>query len=162
MIIKKNKHFSAFLPCLTSKDSMTRKVTFTESCRYYLWNENQLDYNKLFGFTCSLFDSPHSNSIRFGWRYNCLSKKIEVVEYWYKNKKRHIPENPIPLNIGTEYIFSIQTTDEGMPLLQVSKESTILMKKVIELNLSKGPKWVLGLYFGGNEKSPHEIEILIN
>lgn len=147
IFIRKSKSFS-----------IIKEFNFTDSAIYHFDNDNQWDVNKLFGFSIGMH---HNNSFRFGWRPNKDLTKMEIVGYEYHNKIR-IPTIPIlevELNKWYKYeIAYIPSTSEIQYVVMDDKNVTI-KRSPIELkhNLSWGYK--LFLYFGGNEKAPHDILI---
>ena len=88
MLIKKGTHSPFRIPkLLVDCNILSYKVRFTDSCKYTLPPEDQLDVNNLFGI--GYFPYHHKNSVRFGWRYNPEQPdKMEIMGYWYDNGER--------------------------------------------------------------------------
>jgi hypothetical protein len=135
-----------------SKDTIRRKVTFTESCRYNLGDDDQLDWNKLFGLSLGGFH--HDNSVRYGWRYNPSTDLIEVAAYYYIDGVRN-SKKIFHFEIGEEYEMVITVTEHKY-IFHVPGKGLIT-----SVNKNKTAKWgyELGLFFGGNKPAPHKIEV---
>jgi hypothetical protein len=136
--IKKGGHYSSPLSFKlhTGVDKLSYIVKFTDSCRYDLGNDNQLDWNKLFGVSVGYHKN---NSIRLAWRYNKETELIEIAKYSYFEGTRYMSTEIGELEINTETILTLNIPE--------------LWKK----------KWgyYLNPYFGGNEVAPHDIKIHI-
>lgn len=159
--------FGGFLLRRITQDSVYNaftRYTFYPSCKYEI-GEDQSDVNKLFGLSLG---NHHNNSIRIGWRY--LNSKLEICYYAYKNGKR-IPtkvihalelmeDKPLTLDIGL--IYNRKTNEVNISVELVSPDDINIRwsNLIYELDDTK-PLWSygLGLYFGGNRKSPHTIKI---
>lgn len=155
--IKKGRHYSNFaLPkILISKSQLKECIEFTDSCRYNLNSEDQLDVNKLFGI--GYFPAHRINSVRFGWRYDLDSKKMEILAYWYTDKTRHM-ESMFFVDIGVKYNYTINIDNNKHLLVISDSNSEILASKEIIF-----PKRFLGYYlkpfFGGNRPAPNSMTI---
>ena len=74
--IEKDKHGAAGMQIgIFSGDEIKFAAKFNSSAIYDLGNDNQDDVNKLFGFS-DCYSAHHSNSARFGWRWNLESSKF--------------------------------------------------------------------------------------
>lgn len=134
---------------------MRRKVTFTDSCRYELPSIEQKDTNKLFGWGY-LNGGHHKDSARFGWWYNPLTGLVHLAAYCYvKGERKTKPITTMRIDetavleiakYDLNYVFRVN----GIELVRVN---TRMHKK----------KWAypLGLYFGGNLVSPHNMKVKI-
>lgn len=165
MIIKRNTHAPFRLPRILIKPEALRyEVEFTESCRYRFGTDDDADVNKLFGIAFITWGSfwfviknlfkgrlkalHHYNSIRWGWRYDALSGRIELIKYVYINGDRFMIYSA-SLNIGksadldiikyNEYKWDIFSSYINMPNTWLCYE--------------------LNPYFGGNRTAPHDMEI---
>lgn len=134
-------------------------VRFTDSCRYDLGDENQLDINKLFGI--GYFPSHRHNSMRFGWTYSRERDVIQLWAYWYANGKRtytHLQNVNIGQLVGlkiTTTMINIKhrvTTGHG---LFINGEQKIWVPGI------RQTKWayLLRPYFGGDRVAPHDMWI---
>lgn len=163
IIIRKNKHYPFFLFCLPFPIWFWKKKTtqkkryfkFTESCLYDLKDEDQLDINKLFGF--SIGHHHKQNSFRFGWRSNLNSKEIEIFTYEYHNGIRQKPKHLCNLELDNKYHrFHIIYN----PITQstfYNVDNTFFCISKFSLNKKHGLGYSLEPYFGGNEEAPHDI-----
>ncbi|MEO6305625.1 MAG: hypothetical protein ABIP51_20855 [Bacteroidia bacterium] len=137
-------------------------ISFDSTWDYILSNNyDQQDINKLIGF--GFPPGVHTNSIRFGGRYNPLSKKVEILSYYYVNKVR-----------GFELLYSDCLLDGTVYtlILEVNKKSYILSieqnGKLIgtSFEIKKGHNqffgYILKPYFGGNQAAPQLINTRIS
>jgi hypothetical protein len=155
-IIKKGNHYSGFsLPQITFGDqTIIHRLIFTDSCRYNLNNEDQLDVNKLFGI--GYLPSHHQKSCRFGWRYNVEKDQMEILAYWYDGGKRYF-EHLCWVNIGEAATYLVKSTKDRHYL--IAKTSSGTFTKILDFGHSLiGYK--LKPFFGGNQKAPQDILIL--
>jgi hypothetical protein len=158
-LIKKGKHYSGFsLPSISFGEKTISKVlSFSESCRYDLKSEDQLDVNKLFGI--GYLPSHHQFSCRFGWRYDLTNEKMEILAYWYDSGKRYF-EHLCWLEIGQRRaVFTIKATKEKH-YLSVETDGNAFTK-----TLDFGIKMIgyeLKPFFGGNQAAPHDMIIYIS
>lgn len=154
--IKEGRH-SAFPPTLglfIDKQSITKTVSFDDSCRYTLADGDQEDVNKLFGI--GYFWSHHTDSARFGWRYNPSKDKIELLAYCYVNGERVI--NPITdLDFNKDYNLTLNIN----PNIYTFYLDNALKTGVYKTH-NKRFGFPLGPYFGGNKPAPHKITIKLN
>lgn len=141
------------------KKSMTRKVIFHSDCRCDLGNDNQYDWNKLFGV--GYLWSPHTDSARFGWRYNKQNDVIEIGAYAYVSGERTM-----------NYIGSVPLEQECTLSLIISKKyydfslqydgGTAGIGDIIPKTTNKLFSYKMGLYFGGDEVAPHDMHVTID
>jgi len=156
--IKKGKHFSGnffykLLNFFNFKKSIKFNVKFDESSYYDLGNPNQLDVNKLFGFSTGYH---HKNSARFGW--NSVAKdSVAIYSYCYVDGVRKI--NFITnIKINSEYKMSIVDRRFYYFFSVIDSNGNVFRDNVSKNNIS-GVGYSLWPYFGGDEKAPHDIEI---
>lgn len=159
--IKKGKHYSNKLfyklfHLFNTEQRIKFIVKFDKSSYYDLGNPNQLDINKLFGFSSGLH---HRNSARFGW--NSISEDyVAIYSYCYINGVRHT--NFITtLNVGSEYKMSIKDNQTSYLFTIIDSEYNIIQDMVKK---GETPNFGYNLwpYFGGDEKAPHDIKISLN
>lgn len=159
--IKKNKHYSNNLfyklfNFLNLRKEINFNVIFDESSYYNLNNSNQLDVNKLFGFSIGYH---HKNSVRFGW--NSYSKDlVSIYSYCYINGVRKI-NFMTNININSEYKMSIIDKKNYYLFVITDSKNKIIVDNVSKENIT-GISYNLWPYFGGNEKSPHDIRISLS
>jgi hypothetical protein len=137
------------------------KVIFTDSCRYDLQNDDQLDTNKL----CGVGYFPgfhHKDSARFGWRYNTATGLIELLAYCYVSKERII--KPIATcEIGKVYELELHTGDNLYSLSVWDPEGERFAGYVsVKYSHMKKLQYGLWPYFGGNQEAPREIKIQLD
>jgi hypothetical protein len=157
--IKKGKHYcDQFLYKLLNLFNFNKKieyiVKFDSSCIYELNKEDQLDINKLFGFSSGF--SHHQNSVRFGWNY--IEGKIVLYAYCYDDGKRI-----------KSYICRVDVVDEIKLTIFVENDAYVFEVQKLKLGsrskvkMYKTKKFLFGYnlwpYFGGNNVAPHEMSI---
>lgn len=139
------------------RDRMSYEVTFTESCRYDLGSSDQLDWNKLFGWSYGLH---HKNSIRVGWRYFKEQDCIELSLYCYINGTRVINQFT-KVGIGTSTRIQLTYIDGEVGVYTI-EDNFFIGDGNLTLPFKKTCGYDLGLYFGGNRPAPHKMNILMN
>jgi hypothetical protein len=144
--------------------SMSADVTFQESCEYDLGDNDQYDWNKVMGFTDTLY---FTRSARWGWRWNLANEKVEVAPYVHDESSSAIlppPEQWIQFDLNTQVNLKIEVEranqsykftydDGGTPIIHyvdVTNSLTNAYNGVCVSDL---------FWFGGNEKAPHEMKI---
>ena len=139
---------------LNFKKKMTSEVIFDQSCKYDLGTADQLDINKLTGFSIGYH---HRDSARFGWRY--LNDKIELFSYCYISGQR-IYKKICDVNLDQPVKLQIVDNDNSYLFRVFVNNATYISK--VDKNRSFGIGYKLWPYFGGNCKAPHAINISIN
>lgn len=140
-----------------NKKIMTKEVIFHENCKYDLRDLDQYDINKLFGI--GYFWSHHKDSARFGWSFDIESKKMMLHAYCYVDGER-VVKDLIRVPLEEKIRCSIRV-EKGNYVFTVSTKEVNFTDK-IPFNHSKTFAYPLGLYFGGNKKAPHKMDITIN
>lgn len=134
---------------------IARRVYFDFSAKYDIGQADQADTNKLFGVA---FGNVHRNSARFGWRYDLVRNKFILSAYCYLNGERVIED--LCEAVAAHYYDCILAFTESDYLFTVKKENGDILARTA---ISKGHKrkcgWLLGCYFGGNEKAPHNMTL---
>lgn len=156
MRIKKGRHgnFHFPIPLFIKNKSLIKKVTFTDSCRYDI-GDDQSDTNKLFGI--GYLPYHRKNSARFGWRYIKETDCIELMIYWYKKGIRQY-ESLCEINLNKQYICEISSNNNSHVYFVKTIDGNILSTKSIDLK-GRFFGYKLFSYFGGNMKAPHDIII---
>lgn len=127
-----------------------RTVKFDKSCVYTFLNEDQLDWNKLFGV--SYLTGVHRHSYRFGWRYNPLTNLIELSAYYYQNGIRQVKELG-EVGFDREYELIIEQKKDKVIFVVNGQIEAILTGKLPLIG------WKLGPYFGGNRPAPKQMKL---
>lgn len=131
-----------------------KTIRFTPSCRYLLSKEDQQDWNKLFGF-CFGVRGIHQDSARFAWRYNFEHDTIEIAAYKYIGGFR--TWNKIKeISIGEEHTFKIARFADGLVVFYIDS----LFMHYDYIGQRGRTAYGCGLYFGGNNRAPHDIEVI--
>ena len=160
--IRKNKHFPfpyfyiGFPKWVGRTTVMKRLFMFDESCLYDLHNDDQLDINKLFGFTIGYH---HYTSFRFGWRPNLITKKIEIFSYEYYDGVRQKPIHICDVSLNRWVTFQLTYSSDGSTTYDVFDKKGYLQINNVVIKKKTGLGYTLGLYFGGNQKAPQNIII---
>jgi hypothetical protein len=127
-------------------------VEFSESCKYTFDSPNQYDWNKLFGWS---YGWHHDNSVRVGWRY-IEDNDIQLTIYQYVNGMRVDHHTHINVPIGRPIKVKLSVV-RGLPILLVRDGGRTVRMEGVETKVKWG--YLLGMYFGGDEVAPHDIEI---
>lgn len=160
--IKKGKHYSDqffYKMCnfLNFKKKIEYIVKFPHSCIYELNKEDQMDINKLFGFSIGLWH--HQNSVRFGWNY--LDGKIILHAYWYEDGKRNNSFiTRVPLDQEFKLSIFIEEKNYTFIVENLKNNHKSKVKVYRKENFLFG--YSLWPYFGGNNPAPHDISIEMN
>jgi hypothetical protein len=155
-IIKKGKHYSNWFnfPFFTTRRSIKFQFMIDSSSHYTLNNEDDYDWNKLFGLSNSW--NAHESSARICWRrYN--EEQFQICLYAYDNGIRVISKE-INLDYNTFYGARIIVSSNNFYLL-FKDSSIILPRRSFKLSPFK---LVLKPYFGGTSVAPNDIKIKIN
>jgi hypothetical protein len=156
--IKQNTHNTWGLHHLgfTFKDKISFKAEFDESCLYDLESVNNLDINKLFGFSTTLWH--HNQSARVGWRRHG-DDSIELLTYSYDNKKRIYqtlgivkPDQEFTCTIEDIETHYVYTFNDGNTFKKVSDP---------KLGDKLWFKYFLWPYFGGDQTAPQNMLIYL-
>ena len=130
------------------------KVRFDSSCIYQTLDpKNQLDINKLYGFSDNN-THHHEFSARFGWRWS--NDSLRVFAYTYNNSIRNSKELGT-IAIGAEHACSIKVTKDSY-LFTLNGKSQAMPRKS---STAEAEGYKLYPYFGGDELAPHKITIYI-
>lgn len=140
------------------KTSFTWVVKFTESCRYDLQGPDQLDTNKLIGI--GYLPGHHTDSARFGWRYDAEKDMIELSAYCYVGGRRVIQHIGF-CEIGKWYRIELFVTRWAYHLSLAHTDQTPIGETEIKHNHNRKFQYRLGTYFGGNRVTPRTMKIQI-
>lgn len=141
------------------KDYIIKSVEFTDSCKYILDKGDQYDWNKLFGCSFGLF-GIHKNSARFVWRYNPQTSKIEIAAYCYINGERHW-SILYSVDVNTVMNYKISVLKDSVVFTVLDDLVPVAKYQMhFDMNLKEAPKYECGIYFGGNRRAPHRMQIL--
>lgn len=154
-LIAKGGHSSdknGYKPVTTTE--MKFSVQFDSSAVYQTANlNNQLDLNKLYGFSDNN-QEHHQFSARIGWRW--YNNQLELFGYVYNNGAftyKYI--TAIPLNQEINCSIRVQ----GSSYLITANGITITMVRTATTEQAVG--YQLYPYFGGDEVAPHDIRIKV-
>lgn len=161
--MKKIIHIKGFNFSILPKYSIIRRPTeanytviLNDSCKYNLDNGDQVDWNKLSGFTNNLFGSAiKSQTVMIAWRYYEDSFQFGLYLHDYPNKNRILPED-------IEVIYTTQKYDTTIKLLMddIGQLSVFFDDKEYDvpyqIKLNKYVRYV-NSYFGGNRLTPQNM-----
>jgi hypothetical protein len=155
-IIKKGKHYSNWFnfPFFTFRRSIKFHFIIESSAHYTLNNEDDYDWNKLFGLSNAW--NSHESSARICWR-RLNEEQYQVCLYTYDNGIRNITKE-INLYYDTFYGARIIISRNNFYLL--FKDSSLILQRRSEKLFPI--KTILKPYFGGTTPAPHDIKIKIN
>ena len=173
-VIKRNRHrptpfrIAAFNPIFRFNKNyfdreFTQYVRFNSSCQYLI-GINQADWNKLMGVCLSIF-GPHDTSYRFAWRWCEDKRRIEICAYYYCNGKGWIAEHlgymypPLIYKVSLKLKARDGKITAVFSMIDVNARQPHQVTVHNVLNSSPRLGFGCGLYFGGNRKAPHDIEI---
>jgi hypothetical protein len=158
--IKKGNHYASGINFGTfSGKKISRTAAFDSSCKYDLGDADQLDINKLYGFSEGLHQT---NSARFGWRYNLNTDKIQLLAYVYNNGDV-INEWEADTLLGEVACFTNVYTEievtESYYVFRATINGKIIVKSITRTVNGYPSGYLLYPYFGGNKVAPHDILI---
>lgn len=135
-------------------DQLSFTVKFDSTAIYQTASkENQLDINKLYGFSDN--NAQHQQySARFGWRWS--NNALRLFAYIYNNGVRSSKELST-IDIGTENSCSIKVADSAY-IFTLNGRSVSIPR---ESKTAQAEGYKLFPYFGGDEVAPHNILIMI-
>jgi len=153
--IAKGAHSSdknSYKPVTTTE--MKFSVKFDSSAIYQtVVPSNQLDINKLYGFSDNNQDH-HLYSARIGWRWN--NNQLELFGYAYNNG-----------TFSYKYLTAVPLNQEINCSIKVQGQSYVITDNGITITMVRGAAteqavgYQLYPYFGGDEVAPHEIKIQV-
>lgn len=155
-VIKKNHHraWPPWLGFFINRQIFRYTVLFWKGCDYWLDGPDFLDTNKLFGV--GYLPGHHKESARFGWRYDNAGNII-LSAYCYVNGQRIIKElckvklfRPVTCEIHI---------DRNQYFFNVIEDDKTTGSAFIEKTHNKKFSYRLGLYFGGNQRAPQNMEV---
>ena len=129
-------------------------VKFDNSAMYQTINpSNQLDINKLFGFSDNN-QEHHMHSARIGWRW--YNNQLELFGYAYNGG-----------GFSYKYITAVPLNQEIDCSIKVQGQSYVMTANGVTISMVRGATTEQGVgyqlypYFGGDEVAPHEIKIQV-
>lgn len=143
------------------------RISFDHSCWFRFKDNDDLDINKLFGYSMGWH---HENSVRIGWRPDFNNPgKIELFFYTYNNSKRFFTyfatidcsawNDKTMSGVLNEYEVEIYFM-EGINYLvfELFKDGNQIQKSSIPYILpNKKLGYYLWFYFGGNKTAPQTM-----
>ena len=127
---------------------LTFKVNFDKSCIYNLNSPDQLDINKLFGFSNGF--NHHKYSARFGW--NSGVDKINIFSYVYDSGKR---KSNLISKIETDRYYKMAIVDDNTNWIFAIDNYCTMVPKSEKFKIG----YKLWPYFGGNNTAPQDLSI---
>lgn len=119
------------------------------------------DTNKLVGI--GFLPGLHTDSARFGWRYDLQKGQIEIFAYCYLKGRRDICHIAF-VEIGKWYRLELLITTWSY-FLSVIHAGHDLFKPIGEVVVRHDQKrnfqYRLGTFFGGNGAAPYDMQIQI-
>ena len=164
--IKKGKHYSSAVwtprivrRCVRDEVKWLKFDANIINARYGLGNDND-QINKLFGYSLSLFESHHKNSIRIGWTFNPTTDKVDFYAYYYDGGLRFVEY------LGNQEVDKYDNCSVSVEMCTTSGQHIVMFNdEVFAFNLLSKPSgkfgWILNPYFGGTQAAPHELGFII-
>lgn len=154
--IRKGKHRSNKLrfSLYWKKEIIAFRVVFDSSAKYFIPGEDQFDINKLFGV--GYLPTHHTESARFGWRYNENTNLIELFAYCYINGRR-VADLITTVQIDRSIILTIRISDDSYRF--TARKNGIDYDYKIFRGSDKKIGYPLNVFFGGNKPAPKTINI---
>ncbi len=155
------KRFSFWMDVLPGSIGNPKSVSFifNESCYYNYNDKDDLDVNKLFGFSIG---AHHKNSIRVGWTPNFKTKNCFTLYFYTYNKGQRKIEEFSTVQAGQKFTINIDCIkDLNFVSFELRGENgNSITRKAISFKFPD-KKWgyYLWFYFGGNKKAPRRISI---
>lgn len=147
------------------KRELTRIVEFGPGCRYHLPREtesppDEWSINKLFGI--GYLWSHHTDSARFGWRWNLEQERVELLAYCYVNGVREWKSVAL-VKMNTRYKCTIRIWYNYYRFTVLAgPESEIMADEHIAFSHNKKIGYYLNPYFGGPDPAPADVFIEID
>jgi len=131
---------------------MAFRHEFTSSCEYDFRDEQQFDWNKLWGISTNV--NIHEESYRFVWRYNPATDNFEITSYCYIKGKKIISKDFVKVKANKSLYTTLDYKD-GLITLKANGKKLVEFGGVHEFEYY----YICGLYFGGTNKAPHKMRI---
>ena len=165
--IKKGKHYSNNLFYrifnifshffVGNYKRVEHRIIFNKNCLYIPQND---DTNKLVGFSLG---KSHDNSLRFGWRCTSTSGLIQIMCYYYINKKMYY-KPLLYVKPEKEYVYIVEYSENKYRFTVKNSNNEFITN--FETEVLKREKsyysYNLYFYFGGDLTAPHDMQIKIN
>lgn len=152
-LIKKGEQSSTKSIKKVNTSAMRFEVTFDKSAIYNtVASSNQADINKLYGMSDGN-THHHTNSARFGWRW--FNNRLEIHAYTYTNSIRAYQLIDV-VELDKPHVYELKLEDNKYVFLLNGKR--VEMPRAFS---GMGEGYQLYPYFGGDEKAPHDITIVI-
>lgn len=156
-------------PVLSGGFSWQWDVVFDASCRYSLPGEDQKDFNKGGGVSMRMF-SNNRDAVMWAWRYNPKGDKVDITLYVNRNGKNEIgePGKLVLLGVPVAERVRITLTYSGGGNWSLTAAHRDASGRVVDIatmyNNIKTPAvlWRLGLWFGGNQPAPNEMQVWVD
>jgi len=164
--LSKGNHYADNYPRIDiyTSDEIWRTVIFKSNCEYDLKNNNQFDTNKLFGigkWGIVNFKAAHlEDSGRFGWRWDIKRHQMEIMAFSHVNSVMKF-ESMGFVNLEEEVFLKLKIDWNNHWYIYRMIKDDILIKEYRErFTTNKYIRTELSLYFGGDETSPHDMNII--
>lgn len=142
-----------------------KSVEFNPDCAYELPAYTSRDINKLYGAAWG-FRGAHWNSCRFGWYWEAQTQEMLLVAYCYDRGQRNQDSQlnfPVvaKVSLNQRYECQIRVTDTAY-IFQVKRGDETL-GQIVSIPHGGVPAWdwTLSLYWGGDTKCPHTMDVRV-
>lgn len=163
-LIREGHYYANFtIPSLWVRDGHTlfdKDIELGSGCSYKL-HQNQGQINKLTGVSFSIFHSPEWWSARFGWSGD--GDRILIHAYMHdKNKQwQSIVFDKSEILLGREFRATCMYAGSHYTFRLTDSFGFTEFKHIYSTNEPSKFGYVCKPYFGGEEKAPHDVQILV-
>jgi hypothetical protein len=156
-VIEKGGHYSDVSGVSSIETDEFNFVAKFDSSAIYTFTDTleQLDINKLYGFTEDNLSNDRYNSARIGWRW--YKNQLQLFAYCYNKGVLENETMITKVSIGKEVVCSIK--NQGASYLFIVDGTSVSMPRKSTSTRFKGYK--LFPYFGGTQTAPHNVTILL-
>lgn len=161
-VIKQGEHYCQFTfsrLMLVTKNDLSFDVIFSKGSDYSITTRDQDDINKLYGLGWG-WRGPSYNSYRIGWRWNARNKTVDLFLFVQEQRSRWF-DLIGQVEIGEQSTIRM-IVESGKLFVYFYKDNNYL--KVSQYKFRGKIGWLKYRcfpYFGGNQKAPNDVEILI-
>lgn len=166
--IKKGDHYCSpkifkIIP-LPNKREFSWLVNIDDRLVYDVDGEDQNDISKLLGISLFDFVPNDKNSIRLGYSYNKVTKKIHLYPYFHVNGKINFQSvypfpQITPTKEGVLYKVTINVYTDSWEIILINDRTKEFVSQTMKLTNPKRFNFAYenNFYFGGNKTAPKDL-----
>ena len=156
-------------PHLSGGLSWQWDVVFDASCRYTIPGEDQKDFNKGGGASLRML-SNNRDAVMWAWRYNPKRDVIELALYVNRSGKHEIGSEgeirtfAVPIAQKARLVLTYSGGGNwSLTMFRLDADDNVLDVETTYTNIRTPPVvWRLGLWFGGNQPAPQEMQVWVD